>query len=37
MDVPRTATVKAVTPAVVASCDRETFDEIVRPLFTDAG
>ena len=31
--VPRTATVKAVTPATVASCDRETFDELVRPLF----
>jgi CRP-like cAMP-binding protein len=35
MDMPRTATVSAVTPAVVASCDRETFDEIVRPLFAD--
>jgi len=35
MDVPRTATVKGMTPAVVASCDRDTFDEIVRPLFTD--
>jgi CRP-like cAMP-binding protein len=34
MDVPRTATVKSMTPAVVASCDRDTFDEIVRPLFT---
>ena len=34
MNVPRTATVKGMTPAVVASCDRETFDEIVRPLFT---
>jgi CRP-like cAMP-binding protein len=34
MDVPRTASVLAVTPAVVASCDRETFDEFVRPLFT---
>ena len=31
--VPRTATVKAMTPATVASCDRETFDELVRPLF----
>ena len=36
MDVPRTATVQAVTPAVVAGCDRETFDEFVRPLFTTA-
>jgi len=35
MDVPRTATVAAVTPAVVASCDRETFDELLRPLFAD--
>jgi CRP-like cAMP-binding protein len=35
MDVPRTATVTAITPAVVASCDRETFDEILRPLFAD--
>ena len=35
MDVPRTATITAITPAVVASCDRETFDEILRPLFAD--
>ncbi|HXH96746.1 MAG TPA: cyclic nucleotide-binding domain-containing protein [Gaiellaceae bacterium] len=35
MDMPRTATVAAITPAVVASCDRETFDELVRPLFAD--
>ncbi len=35
MDVPRTATVSAMTPAVVASCDRATFDELVRPLFAD--
>ena len=35
MDVPRTATVAAITPAVVASCDRETFDELLRPLFAD--
>ncbi len=34
-DVPRTASVRAMTPAVVASCDRETFDEFVRPLFSD--
>ena len=35
MGVPRTATVRAMTPAVVASCDRDTFDELVRPLFAD--
>ena len=35
MHMPRTATVSAVTPAVIASCDRETFDELVRPLFAD--
>jgi CRP-like cAMP-binding protein len=35
MDVLRTATVTAITPAVVASCDRETFDEFLRPLFAD--
>jgi CRP-like cAMP-binding protein len=35
MDIPRTASVRALTPATVASCDRETFDEFVRPLFTD--
>jgi cAMP-dependent protein kinase regulator len=35
MGMPRTASVTAITPAVVASCDRETFDEILRPLFAD--
>ena len=35
MDIPRTATVAAITPAVVASCDRATFDEFLRPLFAD--
>ena len=35
MHMPRTATVSAITPAVVASCDRETFDEFLRPLFAD--
>ena len=34
VDVPRTASVEALTPATVASCDRETFDDVVRPLFT---
>ena len=35
MNVPRTASVRALTPAVVASCDSETFDELLRPLFAD--
>jgi CRP-like cAMP-binding protein len=35
MGVPRTATVRAITPVVVASCDRETFDEFLRPLFSE--
>ena len=35
MDVPRTASVRALTQATVASCDRETFDEFIRPLFAD--
>jgi CRP-like cAMP-binding protein len=33
MNVPRTATIHALTPGTVASCDRATFDEFVRPLF----
>jgi cAMP-dependent protein kinase regulator len=37
MSVPRTATVSALTAAVVASCDQATFDELVRPLFADDG
>ena len=36
MDIPRTASVRALTPSVVASCDRETFDEFVRPLLTES-
>jgi ATP-binding cassette subfamily B protein len=35
MGIPRTASVRALTPATVASCDRKTFDEFVRPLFAD--
>ncbi|MGD0714529.1 MAG: cyclic nucleotide-binding domain-containing protein [Gaiellaceae bacterium] len=35
MGMPRTASVTAITPAVVASCDRQTFDEFLRPLFAD--
>ena len=35
MGIPRTASVRAITPAVVASCDQKTFDELLRPLFAD--
>jgi ATP-binding cassette subfamily B protein len=35
MNMPRTASVRALTPATVASCDRATFDTYVRPLFAD--
>jgi CRP-like cAMP-binding protein len=35
MQIPRTASVRALTPAVVASCDRASFDELLRPLFAD--
>jgi CRP-like cAMP-binding protein len=35
MDIPRTASVRALTTSIVASCDKETFDEFVRPLFAD--
>jgi len=35
MHVSRTATVTAMTPCLVASCDAATFDEFVRPLFAD--
>jgi ATP-binding cassette subfamily B protein len=35
MGIPRTASVRAITPAVVASCDQQTFDELLRPLFAD--
>lgn len=37
MSIPRTASVRAITPAVLASCDREAFDEHLRPLFADDG
>ena len=33
--IPRTATVRALTPATVASCDQATFDAYIRPLFAD--
>ena len=35
MDTPRTASVRALTQATVASCDRDTFDELIKPLFAD--
>ena len=35
MGIPRTASVRAVTPVTVASCDAATFDEFIRPLFAD--
>lgn len=35
MGVPRTATVTAMTPCVVASCDARTFDDLLRPLFAE--
>ena len=34
MEIPRTASVSPMTRATVASCDRETFDEFIRPLFS---
>jgi len=37
MHIPRTATITAMTPCTVASCDAATFDELVRPLFADDG
>ena len=35
MDLPRTASVSPMTLTTVASCDRATFDEFIRPLFAD--
>ena len=35
MEIPRTASVRALSPAVVASCDKAAFDEFIRPLFAD--
>ncbi len=35
MHMPRTASVTALMPTTLASCDKETFDEYVRPLFAD--
>ncbi len=36
MHVPRTATVRALTPATLASCDRDTFEQFVKPLFSES-
>jgi ATP-binding cassette, subfamily B, bacterial len=35
MRIPRTASVRALTPSTVASCDQATFDEFIRPFFAD--
>jgi CRP-like cAMP-binding protein len=35
MHVPRTANVRALTQATVASCDQAAFDEFIRPLFAE--
>src|ERR671937_1850457 len=35
LDIPPTASVRALTQATVASCDRETFDEFIWPLFAE--
>jgi CRP-like cAMP-binding protein len=35
LDIPRTATVFPVTPATLVSCDKETYEEFIRPLFAD--
>ena len=35
MDIPRTASVTALVPTTLASCDKKTFDEYVRPLFAE--
>ena len=35
MNMPRTASVSAMTKATLASCDQATFDELIRPLFAE--
>jgi CRP-like cAMP-binding protein len=35
MGVARTATVTTLTQCTVASCDRATFDELIRPILAD--
>jgi CRP-like cAMP-binding protein len=35
MHIPRTASVRTLTPVTLASCDLDTFDLFIRPLFTE--
>jgi len=35
--IPRAGTARTLTPATIVWCDRETFDEYLRPLFADDG
>ena len=35
MEMPRTASVSPMTRVTLASCDRETFDEFIKPLFAE--
>jgi ATP-binding cassette subfamily B protein len=35
MHIPRTASVRTLTPVTLASCDIDTFDEYIRPLFVE--
>jgi CRP-like cAMP-binding protein len=35
MQVPRTASVRTLTPVTLASCDLDTFDQYIRPLFAE--
>ncbi|MBA2476010.1 MAG: cyclic nucleotide-binding domain-containing protein [Actinobacteria bacterium] len=37
LSIPRTASVRALVPSALASCDRAAFDEFVRPLLADDG
>jgi ATP-binding cassette subfamily B protein len=35
MHIPRTASVRTLTPVTLASCDLDTFDQYIRPLFAE--
>jgi ATP-binding cassette, subfamily B, bacterial len=35
MHIPRTASVRTITPVTLASCDLDTFDQYIRPLFAE--